>query len=95
VFASHLGRGPAEARTTISGSVVVVVVEGTLTPAEREQVARDGAARVVAERRAAQAKMRDDMADVVAGTLGRKVLSVIGDHDPLADVAVQVFVTEG
>lgn len=73
---------------------MVVVVEGTLTPAERAQVERDDAAGVAAARRKAQAAMKDDMAAVVAGTLGCRIVSVIGDHDPVGDVAVEVFVTD-
>ena len=71
-----------------------MVLEDMLTPAERAQVERDDAAGVVATRRRTQAEMKDDMADVVAGTLDCKVVSVIGDHDPVADVAVEVFVTD-
>ena len=94
VFASALGRGPAEARTTISGNVVVVVLEDTLTSSERALVDRDQAAAVTEQRRRLQAEMRDDMVAVVEGTLSRRVVSALGDHDAQRGISVQVFVTE-
>ena len=82
VFANQLGHGPANARTTISGNVVVVVLEDALRSAERPPEERDAAA------------MKRDMSAVVEGTLGCTVISALGDHDAERDIWVQVFVID-
>jgi uncharacterized protein YbcI len=38
VFSEHTGRGPTEARTTIDGETVVVILRDSMTKAERSLV---------------------------------------------------------
>src|SRR3712207_6536451 len=71
LFADYLGRGPTRARTSIGRDVVTVVLEETLTKAERRLAAEGEAQSVIETRRVFQRTMRDDLVSAVERLTGR------------------------
>ena len=61
LFADYLGRGPTRARTTLGRDVVTVVLEETLTKAERRLAAEGEQESVITTRRVFQRTMREDL----------------------------------
>lgn len=94
LLADHFGRGAMEARTHVTGDVIVCVLGQVLTPAERTLV-ESGQEHAVRELRDRfQRVMRDRFVQEVEELSGRRVRSFFGDLDAPADVAVQVFLLE-
>ena len=92
VYAEYIGRGPTRARTTFGRDVVTVVLEETLTKAERN-LAEDGRDDVVIHtRRTLQSTMREALVAAVEGPTGRQVTAFLSDQSVHPDVAVEVFV---
>jgi len=92
-----VGRGPTNARTTIDGDLVVVLLEGGYTRAEQTLTANDNADLVAAGRLGLQDAMRQAMIDAVEQTVGRRVHSFMSANDLIRNLQVEVFVlaTEG
>ena len=65
LFVEYLGRGPTRARTAFGRDVVTVVLEETLTKAERRLVAEGESESVIGTRRIFQRTMREDMIEAV------------------------------
>lgn len=89
-----VGRGPDNARTIIDHNVVVCLLEGGYTRAERTLEANDNVEVVEAARQALQDAMRDELVAAVEETLGRHVQSFMSASDPGSDLQVQVFVLQ-
>jgi uncharacterized protein YbcI len=71
-----------------------VVLEDTLTKAERSLI-DGGQAEVVLEmRRALQGAMRDALVEAVESLSGRRVIAFLSDHQAEPDFAVESFVLE-
>ena len=87
----YTGRGPTKARTYISGDVVTVVLQDTLTKGERSLVADDLAQLVLTMRKAFQGTMRRALIDGVETILGRAVVAFMSDNHIDPDAAVEVF----
>lgn len=88
----YTGRGPTRAQTHISGNLVAVVLEDTLTRGERSLV-RDGEVDFVMDtRRAYQRTMRNELVAGVEEILGRPVIAFMSDNHVDPDMAVEVFV---
>jgi uncharacterized protein YbcI len=90
----YTGRGPTRARTHISGDLVSVVLEDTLTKGERSLVQDGQTALVLQARHAYQRTMREDLIALVEETMGRKVRAFLSDNHLDPDVAVESFVLE-
>ena len=90
-----VGRGPTNSRTTIDGELVVVLLEGGFTRAER--TLDDSARRdlVLAGRVALQDAMRSAMIEVVEQVLGRPVRSFMSASDLECNLQSEIFVLEG
>jgi len=88
----YTGRGPTEARATVSGNLVAVLMRDTLTKGERSLV-RDGRPDAVREmRRQFQSTMRDDLVAAVEMLTERKVIAFMSDNHIDPDVAIEAFV---
>jgi uncharacterized protein YbcI len=87
-----VGRGPTNARTTIDGDLVVVLLEGGYTRAEQTLTANDNADLVAASRLGLQDAMRQAMIDAVEQTIGRRVHSFMSANDLIRNLQVEVFV---
>jgi len=95
LVAEYTGRGPTKARTSIRDNVVVCVTEDNMTKGERRLVAAGEAETVVTVRRKFQMTMLEDLVGGIEMLTGRKVLSVLSDHDVVHDYAIEGFVLDG
>ncbi len=89
------GRGPTKARTTLDTNVLVVLLEDTLTKAEKNLVAAGEEEAVLHMRRTFQETMHDDAVAKIEELTGRRVVSFLCDTDVQNDVAAEVFVFDG
>lgn len=94
VFRDYLGRGPTRARASIRDNVVVVVLEDTLTKAEKALVDQGQVEATMQMRRALQETMRTSLTDAVTHLTGRQVIAFMSDNHPDPDYAAEVFVLE-
>ncbi len=94
VFRDYTGRGPTKARAFLNDNLVHVLLEDTMTTAER-QLALDGEQEfVLAIRRKFQSTMRDHLTAVVEDLAGRKVVAFMSDNCIEPDLALESFVLE-
>jgi uncharacterized protein YbcI len=90
----YTGRGPTRARTYIDSDLISVVLQDTLTMGERSLV-RDGQVElVIAERKAFQLTMGDQLIAAVERHSGRTVRAFLSDNHIDPDIAVESFVLE-
>ena len=94
VFRDYTGRGPTKARTFLNENTVHVLLEDTMTTAER-QLALDGEEEFVLDiRRKFQKTMRDDLVAAIEELGGRKVVAFMSDNTIEPDMALESFVLE-
>ena len=92
LMSEHAGRGPTKAKTIITGDLITVMLEETLTKAERN-LARVGKIDAVLEmRKELQHTMRDELIGAVEMLSQRKVIAIMSDNHIEPDMAVEVFV---
>jgi uncharacterized protein YbcI len=91
----YVGRGPANSRTTIDGELVVVLLEGGFTRAERTLDDSERRDLVLAGRVGLQDAMREGMIAAVETALGRRVRSFMSANDLERNLQTEVFVLEG
>src|SRR5215212_10274064 len=92
LMGEYTGRGPTRARTHISGDLVAVVLQDTLTKGERSLV-RDGEeSLVLSTRKAYQSTMREDLTAAIEEITGRPVIAFLSDNHIEPDVAIEAFV---
>jgi uncharacterized protein YbcI len=92
----YLGRGPREARTFIIQDVVLVRLQGILSPAEL-QLSRDpGGVELIKQMRSRLVEScRDDLCGIVATETGCGVRSMHADISARTGERVFVFVVDG
>jgi uncharacterized protein YbcI len=94
LFAEYLGRGPTKARAVIATDLIAVVLEDTLTRAERKLIERNQQQLVLNTRRVLQQTMRRDLVAAVEELSGRRVIAFLSDQESDPDIAVETFVLE-
>jgi uncharacterized protein YbcI len=94
VFSEHTGRGPTRARTTIDGTTVVVILQDSMTKAERSLVDAGKHAEVLQLRRSFQETMRDDLVAVVERLTARSVQAFMSANHVAPDAAAEVFLLD-
>jgi uncharacterized protein YbcI len=87
-----VGRGPTNSRVTIDGDMVICLLEGGYTKAERTLEENDKGDLVAAGRLGLQEAMRNAMIASVETTLGRRVRSFMSANDLAQNLQVEVFV---
>lgn len=94
INAEYLGRGPTAASTFHHGNVLVTLMHGVLTNAEKSLAQTDRSHTVNNIRQLFQETMETDVRAAVERLTGRKVLAFIsGNHiDP--DIAAEVFILD-
>jgi uncharacterized protein YbcI len=94
LYKEMFGRGPRTARTYWAGpDTLVVVLEETLTPAERNLVAMDEHQRLRDTRLFFQYASTDTLCQTVEGITGRKVRAFVSGIDTRADgLSIETFV---
>jgi uncharacterized protein YbcI len=90
-----VGRGPTAARTTIDGDLVVCLLEGGYTQAERTLERNERGDLVAMGRLGLQDAMREGYIATVQETLGRTVRSFMSANDLERGFQVEVFVLDG
>lgn len=88
-------RGPTKARAQFAGpDAIVVILEQTLTSAERSLVAMGEQERLRDARQLFQSAFETEFRTIVEHTLGRRTIGFVSGIDPHNDVAVEVFTLE-
>ena len=91
VFFEHTGRGPTQARTTIDGETVVVILRDGMTRGERSLVAGGKEAEVLQLRRSFQETMRVDLVAVVERLTASTVQVFMSANHIAPDTAAEIF----
>ncbi len=95
VYKEAYGRGPTKARTHFAGSdTLVVVLENSMTVAERTLAQAGQHQRLRETRLVLQHALEQEFRAIVEQILGRRTLAFAGGIDPNYDVAVHVFTLE-
>jgi uncharacterized protein YbcI len=94
IMAEYIGRGPTKARTSIRDDIVLVLLEDTLTKAERSLLAAGQSAFVLETRGRHQMTMREDLIAAVEILSERKVIAFMSANHIDPDMAAEMFVLE-
>jgi uncharacterized protein YbcI len=94
LFAEYLGRGPTKARAVVTGAAIMVILEETLTKAERKLIDAGMGESVRETRRLLQDTMRDEMIAAVEDLTGRRVIGFLSDHQLDPDISMESFIFE-
>ena len=88
------GRGPTRAKTYVTQTYLLSILEEIFTPAERTLVAAGKGEHVQATRQAFQEAVKDSFIEIVESTTGRPVRSLISQVDLDTGVAIELFLFE-
>jgi uncharacterized protein YbcI len=94
IMSEYTGRGPTKARTSIRDDVVLILMQDTLTKAERTLLAAGQADFVMETRHRFQMTMRDDLVGAIEMLTERKVIAFMSTNHPSPDMAAEIFVLE-
>jgi uncharacterized protein YbcI len=94
VFSEYTGRGPTKARTTIDGETVVVILQDTMTKAERSLVEAGKHAEVLKLRRSFQETMRLDLIAAVERLTASSVQAFMSANHLAPDTAAAIFLLD-
>jgi uncharacterized protein YbcI len=90
----YTGRGPSRARTSINGTLVVCLLEDTLTKGERTLVRSGHSETVIDMRYRFQQAMREAAIDEVQRLTGSRVTSFMSANHIEPDLAAEIFVLD-
>jgi len=90
----YTGRGPTRARTYLTGDLITVVLEDTLTKGERSLVADGKSELVLSTRYAYQQTMRSDLVAIIEQLSERKVRAFLSANHLEPDMAIESFLLE-
>ena len=93
-YRDSTGRGPAKTQAFHRDDVLVVVMEGLMTAAERSLVTRGRTGAVLQVREAFHETMRAALVRSVEELTGAKVRAFMGDNHVEADMAIEAFVLD-
>jgi uncharacterized protein YbcI len=95
LYKEAFGRGPTKARAQFAGhDTLVVILEASLTVAERNLVAMGEHQRLREARLFFQYALEDQFRAIVEQALGRRTVAFISGIDTTRDVAMEVFTLE-
>src|SRR5437588_2687411 len=95
LYKEAFGRGPTKARAQFAGpDTLVVILESSLTVAERNLVAMGEHQRLREARLFFQYALEDQFRRIVEEALGRRTLAFVSGIDTQRDVAMEVFTLE-
>ena len=95
LYKEAFGRGPTKARAHFAGpDTLVVILEHSLTVAERNLVAMGEHQRLREARLFFQYALEDQFRAIVEQALGRRTLAFVSGIDTARDVAVELFTLE-
>jgi uncharacterized protein YbcI len=94
-YKEQFGRGPQRCRAHFAGrDAILVVLDGTMSPAERRLTDLGEGERVRGARSALQRVVQQDLVVAVQGVAGRAVLHGVSGIDVAHDVATELFLLE-
>ena len=91
---AYIGQGPTKARTYFTDDLVVCVLQGVFTRAERTLLEHGRARGVIDQRDALDETLRQPLSDAVEGLLGRRVVGLTSAVQPDEDLSTLVFLLE-
>ncbi|WP_187369245.1 DUF2294 domain-containing protein [Baekduia soli] len=91
----YTGRGPTKARVILRDSVVVVLLEDTLTKGEQSLVRTGQADTVLAYRHSFQEAMRDDATAMIERLTRRRVTAMMSANHVDPDLGAEIFMLDG
>jgi uncharacterized protein YbcI len=95
LYKEAFGRGPTKARAAMAGpDVLVVMLENSLTVAERNLLALGESERLRTTRLFFLQSLEQEFRGIVEDALGRRTLALVSGIDPSRDVAAEVFTLE-
>jgi uncharacterized protein YbcI len=95
LYKEAFGRGPTKARAQFAGQdTLVVILENSLTVAERNLVALGEHQRLRAARLFLQYALEEQFRGIVEEALGRRTVAFVSGIDTERDVAMEVFTLE-
>ncbi len=95
IYKEQFGRGPTKARTAFAGpDTIIVTLEDSLTPAERNLVELDEHQRLRDVRMFFQRASESDFRGAIEDITGRKVRAFVSGIDTREDVSAEVFYLE-
>ncbi len=94
ITAEYIGRGPTRARTSIRDDMVVVLMQDTLTKAERSLLEAGQGEFVMETRSRFQMTMRDAYVAAVEMLTERKVIAFMSANHMQPDMAAEIFVLQ-
>jgi uncharacterized protein YbcI len=95
LYKEAFGRGPTKARAQFAGpDTLVVILEASLTVAERNLVAMGEHQRLREARLFFQYALENQFRAIVEEALGRRTLAFVSGIDTRRDVAIEVFTLE-
>ena len=95
LYKEAFGRGPTKARAQFAGQdTLVVILEASLTVAERNLVALGEHQRLREARLFFQYALEDQFRAIVEQALGRRTVAFVSGIDTERDVAIEVFTLE-
>jgi uncharacterized protein YbcI len=89
-----VGRGPTQVRTHLGRDVVLCLLEGGFTQAERTVLASSGESVVLELRAHLQKAMRRAIIESVEAIVGRRVRSFMYTNDPARDLQAELMLLE-
>ena len=92
LLSEYTGRGPTKARTHLSGDLVAVVLQDTMTRGERSLIDQGEHDRVLSTRQAFQHGLREELAGGVAKITGREVVAFMSANHIDPDMGVEIFI---
>lgn len=90
----YVGRGPSKGHAFFRDRIIVVVMQETLTKAERSLAESGRKDHVLEMRREFQRTMEDDLIEAVERLTGCKVLAFMSDNHISPDMAAELFVLD-
>jgi uncharacterized protein YbcI len=95
LYKEAFGRGPTKARAQFAGpDTLVVILEHTLTVAERNLLTMGESDRLRDARQLFQSAFETEFRTIVEQALGRRTLAFVSGIDTQRDMAVEVFTLE-
>lgn len=94
IHSQYLGKGPSKGQAFFRDRVIVVVMEETLTKAERSLADSGREDHVLAMRQEFQRTMEADLVAAVEGLTGCRVAAFMSDNHIAPDMAAELFVLD-
>jgi uncharacterized protein YbcI len=94
ITSEYIGRGPTKARTSIRDEMIVVLMQDTLTKAEKTLLDAGQGDFVMETRARFQMTMRDEYVAAVEMLTERKVIAFMSANHMDPDMATEIFIME-